>query len=237
MTSDRLDAVGMVILRDSDGSEAIGGTCFLFRRDEVALTAAHCVPSEAAAVEVILPRISRRRIPVERIERHASGDVAALFLDRGIKDKQGYPHFAFWDHVGNLELAEQFFAYGFPVEGPAPEIDAVQPVPRIFVGHYQRFFQYAGFGIKPYWAGELSVPAPGGLSGGPVFRPGALQMVTGLVTANVESYAVTDSIEEVRDGGSVYRLESRKVISYGISLMLAQYDDWLNELVSPPPHR
>jgi hypothetical protein len=38
-------------------------------------------------------------------------------------------------------------------------------------------------------------------------------MLTGLVTANVESYAVTDSVEEVREGGDVFRLESRKVIS------------------------
>jgi hypothetical protein len=70
-----------------------------------------------------------------------------------------------------------------------------------------------------------------GLSEGPLFRPGAPAMVTGLVTASAESYVITDSIEELREGGSVYRLESRKVITYGIALILSGVSDWLRETV------
>ena len=45
-------------------------------------------------------------------------------------------------------------------------------------------------------------------------------MLTGLVTTNYESYTISDSVEEVDDDGRVYRAESRKIVSYGIALML-----------------
>ena len=61
-------------------------------------------------------------------------------------------------------------------------------------------------------------------------------MVTGLVTANLDSYSITDSFEEVREGGSIYRLESRRIITYGVALILAGVEDWLLESV-PPRHR
>lgn len=86
-------------------------------------------------------------------------------------------------------------AYGFPTEGPDPSSGAA-PVSRLFVGHYQRFSEYSSPPGYRYLAGEMSIPAPGGLSGGPVFRAEAPEMLTGMVTANHESYAITDSLEE-----------------------------------------
>lgn len=77
----------------------------------------------------------------------------------------------------------------------------------------------------------MSVPAPGGLSGGPLFRRGAPQMVTGLVTTNYESYTINDSVEEVDDSGRIYRAESRKIISYGIALMLSTVKPWLVDVI------
>lgn len=45
----------------------------------------------------------------------------------------------------------------------------------------------------------------------------------------IQSYAITDSLEEVRAGGDVFRLESRRVITYGVALMLSEVSDWLDE--------
>lgn len=60
-------------------------------------------------------------------------------------------------------------------------------------------------------------------------------MLTGLVTANLDSYAVTDSLEEVRDGGSLYRLESRRVVSYGVGLLLSPLSSWLKQVIPERP--
>ena len=54
-------------------------------------------------------------------------------------------------------------------------------------------------------------------------------MLLGIVTANIESFALTDSIEEIREGGETFRLESRRVLSYGLCLMLSTVSDWLQE--------
>lgn len=233
MAFDPLSAVGIVLLTSDAGQEVIGGTCFLFRQDHIALTAAHCVPGEASAVRLLFPRRSPTPDSAQHIVRHPSADLAAVFITQAPDDSgEGYPDTAFWHEVGNWALGEEFFAYGFPVEGPSPDSVAGQaPVPRLFVGHYQRFFQYSAKQGVSYIAGEMSIPAPAGLSGGPLFRPGAPQMVTGIATTNAESYAVTDALEEVRDGGSVFRLESRRVITYGLALMLGQVSDWLDENV------
>ena len=61
---------------------------------------------------------------------------------------------------------------GFPTEGPFDEAPAIPiPVPRLFLGYYQRFFKYPETSRNRYLAGEMSIPAPGGLSGSPLFRP------------------------------------------------------------------
>jgi hypothetical protein len=43
----------------------------------------------------------------------------------------------------------------------------------------------------------MSIPAPAGLSGGPLFRPGAPPMVTALVTENLQSTTFLDQIETI----------------------------------------
>lgn len=230
MAFNPLAAVGAVIAESGDGTGVFSGTCFLFRHSHIVLTADHCVPAAAEGLHLEFP-VLRRVQHVEAVERHPSADIAALTTKRpGGDDGEGYPTEAFWDRVSNWGLAESYVTYGFPSEGPTPDAPN-GPTPRAFVGHFQRFFEYRSPGGYQYEAAELSGTAPSGLSGGPIFRQGAPQMLTGLVTANVESYAITDSQEEVREGGDVFRLESRRVISYGVGLLLSPVSDWLREVV------
>lgn len=168
-------------------------------------------------------------MPVDRIARHPTADIAMLFLQgEDARSEAGYPTLAFWDGVGNWSLGEEFLAYGYPSEGPT-EGASNSPVARLFRGYFQRFMHFETPGGFQYLGGEMSIPAPGGLSGGPLFRPGAHTMVTGLVATNRDSYAVTDSIDEVDDAGKRFRLESRKVVSYGVAVMLSGVADWLND--------
>lgn len=230
MAFDPLAAVGVILTGADEGGVVMSGSAFLFRHDDVVVTAGHCVREDAPFTTVFFPR-ANQYLRVESVERHPSADIAVLFAKPKVRsgDRVGYPDVAFWDGVSNWTLGEQVYAYGYPSEGGG----ATQAMtPRLFVGHYQRFFEYASAPDAPsYLAGELSFPAPGGLSGSPLFRPGAQQMVTGIVTANYESYAITDSVDEVRVDGSRYQLESRKVISYGLALMLSYVSDWLSEVI------
>jgi hypothetical protein len=230
-------AVGVVLM--VAGSDAqMTGTCFGFRHDEIALTAAHCVPADPD-VPLYVVGAGGSATRVVHVERHPDADIAALLTaDPGsLRGMAGTAQHAFWDGVSNWSIGEEFLAYGYPTEGPnpaslrsaaAPNHDT--PVPRLFVGHFQRFFFYESPSGFKYEAGEMSIPAPGGLSGGPLFRRGAPPMVTGLVTANHDSYAITDSVEDVEDEGRTFRLESRRVISYGVALMLSGVAEWLNDL-------
>jgi len=233
MTFDPLAAVGIVLTTAREGLQEISGTCFLFRHEHVALTAGHCAAADAASIDLVFPRLGRSQ-RVEQIDRHPTADVALLVTKVEPGDPgSGYPERAFWDRVGNWSLGEEFFAYGFPSDAPTPDAPPAFAVPRLFTGNYQRFFTYDSPSGYRYLAGEMSIPALSGLSGGPVFRREAPQMVTALVTASAESYVITDSVEELREGGSVYRLESRKVITYGLALMLSGVSDWLRETVPP----
>jgi hypothetical protein len=237
MVKNPLSSVAMIYLTDSEGVASYGGSAFLFRRDEIALTAAHCVPRGVVSVGLHFPLIRSTHFPVVRIERHPTADLAALFIGEVDLDGEGYPEYAYWNHLdGNYSMGEAFYAFGYPIEGPGQGDVAQEPTPRMFVGNYQRFFDYSLDGRSPYRAGEMSIPAPGGLSGGPVFRPGTAPgvLVTGLVTTNSESYAITDSFEDIDQDGRRLRTESRRIISYGIALLLDQFDDWLNTVA---PHR
>ena len=234
MTFNPLAAVGAVVAEHGGGSAVFSGTCFLFRHSHIALTADHCVPESATSLRLEFPILGRVQL-VEAIERHPIADIAALVTERaGNDDGQGYPEEAFWDRVSNWSLAESYLTYGLPSEGPQPDAPG-GPTPRVFVGHFQRFFDYQSPGGYRCTAAELSGTAPSGLSGGPIFRQGAPQMRTGVVTANAESYAITDSLEEVREGGDVFRLESRRVISYGVGLLLSPVSEWLRDVVPDRP--
>lgn len=226
MSFDPLEAVGLVM---AEGD--VYGGCFRYRNEHTLLTAKHCLPSTGDAIAVF-PRSGRSQ-PIVRFERHPTADIALLVTETQASDSgSGYPDSAFWGSVSNWSLGEEFMAFGYPTEGPSPDTrSGSSPVPRLFVGHYQRFFDYLSPSGDLYLVGEMSIPAPAGLSGSPLFRAAAPQMVTGLVTTNLESYVVTDSVVEVSDSGKEYREEARKVISYGLALTLSGVTDWLREVL------
>ena len=60
-------------------------------------------------------------------------------------------------------------------------------------------------------------------------------MLTGMATSSHESFASTDSVEEINDDGSILRIEGRKVITYAIALMLSGVSDWLHEVTPDVP--
>jgi trypsin-like peptidase len=197
------------------------------------LTAAHCVRGLSPEhVWVGFIRQEKGTRQVTKIKLHESADLAIVELESLENEvTEGNPEFAFWNFVGNLALGEEFFAYGYPVE-PQQERDMLRFTPRVFRGHYQRFFRMHDVpGGYSYRAIELNIPAPEGLSGGPVFRPRAPQMLTGIVTSNIESYTIADSFEEIVSPNQTQRYETRRIISYGAAASLSDVEPWLNENV------
>ena len=229
MVFDARHATGKIRVDIGNRRGVFAGSACLFRHDHIALTAGHCVPESTDAIHLEVPYLSRLQ-EVRQVIRHPQADIAILICDENVgASRDGVPDHAFWDRVSNWNLTEEFLAYGYPVEGPSPDRISNQPTARAFVGHLQRFFRYSSPAGYTYTAGEMSIPSPSGLSGGPVFRRGAQSMLLGIVTANIESFALTDSIEEIREGGETFRLESRRVLSYGLCLMLSTVSDWLQE--------
>lgn len=228
---DPLSATGVILRYDYDSGRAFfAGTCFAFRVPNVVLTAAHCVPEpeDNDYYRVHFPHRGDNSRPVTRIVRHPTADIALVELPAqlGESGAERYDN-AFWGHVSNLALGEEFMSFGFPTEGP--DTSESEAVPRLFRGHYQRYFEYSGSRSYRYLAGELSIATPAGLSGAAVFRPGAPQMVSGLVTGIHESYAIIDSYEELTVPGEKTKYENRRVISYGVALLLHAVDEWLGD--------
>lgn len=197
------------------------GTCFAFRSARHFVTAAHCVGDlEPDRLVVLVPHVLGPTRVVS-VEKHPTADAAILTLD---SEPEGVE--PFWSSASNYGLGEDFLAFGFPesIFGP----DARQPTARLFKGSYQRFFDHESHLGFRYFAGELSLGCPAGLSGGPVFRPGAHVIVTGMATENMESTTVLESVEEVERGDEKTAMRYRKVITYGVALMLDRLSDWFD---------
>lgn len=220
MSFNPLAATGLVF-RGNTHDGAFLGTAFLFRNASTVVTAAHVIDGlNASDVTVLLPNtLPLETLGVRHIERCPGVDLAALML----ATKSGAE--PFWNHVSNFSLGEEFMAYGFPEDVMAPS-HGLQ-TPRLFRGHYQRYFHHQSYRGYGYNAGEMSIPAPGGLSGGPVFRPGAFPMLTGLVTENFRSTTILESLEELQDAGRSSITKYQQLIQYGVVLLLDSHDTWL----------
>jgi hypothetical protein len=226
-----LRAVGTLHRGTEHESATFLGSCFALRSSTAVLTAAHCI-GELAADEIAVrmphlvvlggpeqPRPSG--ITVAEIIRHPDADVALLKLRIGEWIIE-----PFWNSLPAHGLGEDLMAYGYPEDLRS---DEREPTARLFKGYIQRVYQHTSFLGYRYVAYELDFACPAGLSGGPLFRPGAPQMVLGIATENFESTTYTDAFEEVTREGSIQRTQYQRVIAYGAAVSLEAIGDWLNE--------
>jgi hypothetical protein len=145
---DPLAPVGMVFVVPPDGGEPeFAGTCFLFRSDSYAMTAAHCVPRD---LEILcwFPRLSPHPLSVRKVHRHPRADIAALHLEGDLSGAtriertrlEGVdPAVGFWG-LASWGIGQDVWAYGFPAE--ASFQGGNQPRPRFFKGYVQTVHEY-----------------------------------------------------------------------------------------------
>lgn len=197
------------------------GSAIAYRDETHFLTAAHCVGQlEPSQLAVSLAPGTTRAVRVQSVIRHPAADVAIL-----VTESSGLSH-PFRNYRRRPEVGEEFVAFGYPenVFG----VDAREPTARLFRGHYQRFYRHESYLGYAYEAAELSIPAPAGLSGGPVFLETSMDEVVGIVTENLESTTVLESVEEIQAPGKERREVFRKVITYGVAAVLRDIGDWLD---------
>jgi Trypsin-like peptidase domain len=236
-----IQAVATIWGREIEDSPVFLGSCFAFRSQRAFLTAAHCVGDVKSSQLAVVNVGENRKViwrPVSNVERHPSADIAVirtLPMTDAEREVIGERESStedrtepFWRHVSNYGIGEDFHAFGFPENIFGDEQRA--PTPRLFKGHFQRFMEYESRHLPyQYFAAEMSIPAPAGLSGGPLFRPGAPPMVTALVTENLQSTTFLDQIETIVSGNATHVTKYEQVISYGVALMLDRVADWLDD--------
>ncbi|MGA1812799.1 trypsin-like peptidase domain-containing protein [Frondihabitans sp. 4ASC-45] len=230
MTSNPVDHIGRL---HAWSEELIAwvqeGTCFGFVRDGIALTAAHNVLNAEANYVVIFPQHETVHDVIGVIV-HPTADIAILNLALSGEAKgAGISMSVFSDGTNVHRYGDDFHSFGFPSDSPE---GAGKTPSRMYKGYLQRIFKYGHHEKWTYLASELSVPAPLGLSGAPIYSPTEPDLVMGLVTANVESYTVGHYEEKVEEDGQRTLFEARHIITYGVALLLSNVADWLGEHLS-----
>jgi Trypsin-like peptidase domain len=222
-----LNAAGLVYGADATTAQVLG-TCAAYRSRDAWITAAHCIPDEGEVR--VHPAVGpgqdeRSYAQPATVVRHETIDLAILLLEPS--PPSDYDDLAYKGVAGQLIDGGDFMGVGFPVEGVQNA-----PVPRMFKGHFMRYFAYeAPAGGYKYLAAEMSIPAPPGLSGGALSLPSEPEQVFAIVTTNVDSEVVLDRTEEVERDGTTYRDSIVRHISYGIAAMLiGQIGDWLDDV-------
>lgn len=206
------------------------GTCFIFRYPGVVLTADHVVNAyQANQLVVALPgsRASDISFPVREIHAHPTADLAVVCIEPpDERDITWAVHEIFDDRGYGLDIV----AYGYPEHWP----DGVTvPLPRLFKGYVQRFFEHSSrLGYK-YVAAELNFSCPGGLSGSHILNPRFLGRLYGVITENIRTSTELDSVLEVDDGGKKYKESFHNIINYGIALWLPACAQWVDSIVPP----
>lgn len=216
-------ATGAVFSAPPEGEWEFSGTGAMYMRPYVILTAAHCVPNIAnARFAFRSPMESFARV-AEQVIRHPTIDLAALVVS---KDAAAPPNGVYSEIGHQLFDGGDFIAFGYTAEENTS-------VPRTFKGHYQRHFGYRSPDGRKYFAVELSIPAPAGLSGGPVSNAHRPQVLDAIVTANHDSSLVIDSYEEEERDGTISRGKITRVVSYGIAATLVPRDvqAWVHTVV------
>ncbi len=214
------------------------GSSFAYMSSRVFLTAAHCVMAAGGSqIGVFVPEPRGLTITAaDDVVVHPEADLAIVRVaDAPPPD----PLFQITEHElgpfrGNLAAAApgtDYVAYGFPedVFDRSARLRSPTVVARTFKGYFQRFLQHRSHLGYAYEAGELSTPCPAGLSGGLLYPADHPGLLFGMVTENLESYTTLEEIEERTKAGEVARIENRRVITYGIALMLEPVHTWIHE--------
>lgn len=216
------------------------GTCFAYMSERVFLTAAHCVRG-ASKQQIGVFRSGDGRFSItaaDDVVCHPRADLAIVHLAKVAPARLGGIDFTdtevspFRGNLAPVEPGTDFVAYGFPedVFNQSKSRHRTQNVvARVFKGHFQRFLKHRSYLGYEYEAGELSVPCPAGLSGGPLYPVNQRGLLFGMVTENLESYTTVQEIETTEADGRINRVEHRRVINYGIALMLRDVHGWIHE--------
>jgi hypothetical protein len=220
-----LGATGIVIYKVGDQPAVVGGSCGAYLARHIYVTASHCIPEQADAAFVSMPGEPGRRII--GIDRHETADIAVLVGER-FDDEPMSSQVYLRTGLNDLPFGGDFVTFGYP-DG-APESN---PVGRLMKGHFQRYFGYSPVRGGSYFAGEMSIPAPAGMSGAPVCWAMRPQELIGVVTTNHDSYTIIDSIAEVDSNGKSYKETNRRMVSYGIAAMLSGLEEWLDGACAP----
>jgi hypothetical protein len=221
-----LSTTGILVWLDGD-QQTFLGTTFGFRTPLHFLTAAHCVRDlDPAGVAVVLPREpTPLRYPVKTIHRHPTADLALLTLH---SDAAARPFLSTLEATQH-QLGIEFFAYGYPEN--VLSAHEREPTARLFGGIIQRYFTNPSFMGYSYEAAEMSIPAPAGLSGGPLFHAHGPQRLIGVVTENFDSTTLLESVEEINTRSEKRTIRHERMISYGLTLILHPLIGWLETYV------
>ncbi|SRR6266568_943527 len=216
-----LTAVGLLLHVNRDPPDFLG-SCFAFRRQTHFLTAAHCIGTLAPKDLAVSVLHATGTHAVETIHRHPKADLAILALRGAVPDSDVFGPF------GAVGLGQDFGAYGFPEDVFGV---TAAPTARFFKGHIQRFTRHHSHQGYEYTALEMSIGAPAGLSGGPVFLPHLPWLILGIVTENHRSTTFLQSVQEIQEGSAVYKEVVHEAINYGLALLLRTETDFLDAYI------
>jgi hypothetical protein len=227
------DAYGLLIeMSDPTLTEARPlGTCFALGHSNSFLTAKHCVPPEGPSGVFVQQRDGKPR-PAVHIDRHPTADIARILTEPWATD----PPIVFTDieNANALSLGDEICTYGFEINDPGNNVLTTQ---RFFRGYFQRLMPFKSLINQcQYDAGELSFPAPVGLSGAAVYKARRFPSVVAMVTENYESLTgTTHEMTELKEGDRRLETVFRKVVTYGIALRLSEIEPWLRNLTEGGP--
>lgn len=219
--------VGIVTSGTGEDMEPFLGSCFAFRWANWFLTASHCVADrEPDQVGIVIPGFPAFAVRV--IVRHPEADVCLLEAE---SVSACDPFNWIGDAQGTVGLT--FEAFGFPFDVLWSEEPRV-PKARLFRGHVQRQMRHRSKMGYTYDAAELNIPAPKGLSGGPVYvwtntAQGQYPVIVGLVAENLSSHTFAQStITKVGPKDEPLEKEVwQELVQYGVMVLLAPLFDWL----------
>jgi Trypsin-like peptidase domain len=218
-----------------DGAWEPAGTAAAYNGRNAYATAAHCVP-EGTEVAIVVTKGTGGTLlrPAQRIVRHPEIDLAVVILDPSEEEPGPLEHTFYHREHSALIDAANFVAYGYPLGG------GNEPIGRTFKGHVQRYFDYAPAGeASSYYAAELSIATPVGLSGGPVaYDNGHGRGLVAVVTANHQIENVVTDVTEVDSGGQRHTERTAHIVSYGIAAVVKAEPvaDWLDEAAGRSPY-